>query len=151
MEDDIVKRVLGQVLLKLDTLQDEQIQASLWLQKGGRYPDAIRGLQGLLQSVGDPELLGELRYYLAESHELAGDADRALVEYLKVTYLPTQGAWSLTSRFRAGKIYEDQMRFQDAIRLYQGLADASPESQQGQFAARKVRELSKSDAETVMP
>jgi len=124
---------------------DEQIQAGLWLQKGGRYPGALRAFGALLPGVRETDLEGEVHYYLAETHELAGETDRALLEYLRVAYLSGTGAWSLTARFRAGRIYEDRGRFTEAIRLYQGIAENHAGSEQGEYAARKVRELQETE------
>lgn len=103
----------------------KRIDIGVLYQKLGYYDQSILHLQTMLESA-DPELEGELRYYLGETYFLKGEYQQAILEFLKVPYLITARTkvdWIATSYYMAGQSYEKMSKFDQAITMYKQIID----------------------------
>jgi tetratricopeptide (TPR) repeat protein len=105
----------------------KHIDIGVLYQKLGYYDQSILHLQNMLGSA-DPELEGELRYYLGEAYFYKGDYQQAILEFLKVPYLISQQTkidWVATSYYMAGQSYEKMSKFDQAITMYRQIIERS--------------------------
>jgi tetratricopeptide (TPR) repeat protein len=103
----------------------KHIDIGVLYQKLGYYDQSILHLQGMLERA-DPELEGELRYYLGEAYFLKGEYQQAILEFLKVPYLITARTkvdWVATSYYMAGQSYEKMSKFDQAITMYRQIIE----------------------------
>ncbi|UCF80223.1 MAG: tetratricopeptide repeat protein [Acidobacteriota bacterium] len=145
------RRYLGfaEALEDRAAMQDEQLRAALFLQREGYAQDSLALCEALLAVVETEDLRTEVQFYLAENYKTLGDLDRALLEYLKVTYLhPENAMWAVTARFEAGQIYEKQGKWDEAVKLYRRIAEAAPGSAQSEAARRRLEEITEHGAES---
>jgi TolA-binding protein len=145
------RRYLGfaEALEDRAVMQDEQLRAALFLQREGYAQDSLALCEALLAVVETEDLRTEVQFYLAENYKTLGDLDRALLEYLKVTYLhPENAMWAVTARFEAGQIYEKQGKWDEAVKLYRRIAEAAPGSTQSEAARRRLEEIVERGAES---
>jgi TolA-binding protein len=85
----------------------------------------------------------ETQFWIAECYETAGKLETAVAEYLKVGYLhPDSGMWAGTARYRAGGIYEQMGRPDEAQAIYTALAADDPGGEWGGRAAERLELLS---------
>ena len=97
-----------------------RIDIGVIYQKLGYYDQSIVHLEHMLQDA-NPELEGELRYYIGEAYFYKGAYQQAILEFLKVPYLitrPTKIDWVSTSYYMAGQSYEKMSKFDEAITMY---------------------------------
>jgi len=121
---------------------NERIRVALFLQKNGKVKEALNEFEKLMPLIGDDDLKAEITFYIAECYENLGDLNKALENYLAVTYLhPKEIMWATTARFNAAKICEKLGYYDDAIKLYKKIADAYKGQVQGDFAKKKLEEL----------
>lgn len=98
----------------------KRIDIGVIYQKLGYYDQSIVHLESMLQEA-NPEIEGELRYYIGEAHYYKGSYQQAILEFLKVPYLITQRTkidWVSTSYYMAGQSYEKMSKFDEAITMY---------------------------------
>jgi len=107
--------------------------------KIGYYDQAILQFQALLSEAGS-SVEAELRYDIGEAYYYKGDYQQAILEFLRVPYLP-QGSgnvdWTATSFYMAGQSYEKMMKFEEAIGMYQQVVDRPGIDATFKAAARK--------------
>ncbi len=121
---------------------EEKVRVALYLQEEGYFDESILFCNSLLEMADDDDIITEAQYYKAENYKGLEEWDKALVEYLKVTYLHAENAmWAITARFEAGKIYEKKGQWQEAIKLYRKIAEKQQGSKQGEYAEKKLEEL----------
>ena len=83
------------------------------------------------------ELNAQIQYEIAECAEEKGDLSKATEEYLKVTYLYSDGTfWSVRATLACAKIFERLEKFGEARRLYEKLADMDVE--ESAFAKQRL-------------
>jgi tetratricopeptide (TPR) repeat protein len=83
------------------------------------------------------ELNAQIQYEIAECAEEKGDLAKAVEEYLKVTYLYSNGAfWSVRATLASAKLFERLEKFEEARRLYEKLADMDVE--ESAFAKQRL-------------
>ncbi len=120
----------------------EKTRIALLFQKNNLFDNALSVLESIKDKVKNNDLLAEITYYIAECYEGKGMLDKALENYLAVTYLhSSELMWSTTARFKAASICEKLEYYDDAIKLYSKIASAYKGQVQGKFAAKKVEEL----------
>jgi len=98
----------------------KRIDIGVIYQKLGYHDQSIVHLESMLQDA-NPELEGELRYYIGEAYYYKGSYQQAILEFLKVPYLITQLTridWVSTSYYMAGQSYEKMSKFDEAITMY---------------------------------
>ena len=72
-----------------------------------------------------------------------GELETALQQFLQVTYLhASELMWSTTACVRVALICEQLEDYDDVVKLYQKIADAHKGQIQGEFARKKLEELS---------
>ncbi len=121
---------------------NERIRIALFLQKNNRLKEALNEFLRILPSLSDEDSKAEVMFYIAECYQGLGDLNKALENYLAVTYLhPKELMWATTARFNAAKICEKLGYYDDAIKLYRKIADAYKGQVQGEFARKKLKEL----------
>ena len=121
----------------------ERIRIGLLFQKNEDYAAARAEFERLLALEASKDHEAELTYYIAECMEGQGELETALQQFLQVTYLhASELMWSTTARFRAARICEQLEYYDDAVKLYQKIADAHKGQIQGEFARKKLEELS---------
>ncbi len=129
----------------------ERLNLGLMLQRLGDHEQALLAFRHVLQrSPPVPELIrAEAQFWIAETHQLHGDASAALAAYQEVAQRYAQHRmWSLTALFRAGEIYEALQQYPQAIAMYQRVATADPHDKQGRMAAERVKYLKAKIAKT---
>jgi tetratricopeptide (TPR) repeat protein len=120
----------------------EKTRIALLFQKNRLFDNALTVLETIKDKVKNNDLLAEITYYIAECYEGKNMLDKALENYLAVTYLhSSELMWSTTARFKAASICEKLEYYDDAIKLYSKIASAYKGQVQGKFAAQKVEEL----------
>ncbi len=123
---------------------DERTRIAIFLQKNGKVEYALKEFQKLLSLARDEDAKAELTFYIAECYEKIGDLNKALENYLLVTYLhPKEIMWATTARFNAAKICEKLGYYDDAVKLYRKIAQAYKGQVQGEYAEKKLEELQK--------
>jgi len=120
----------------------DKTRIALLFQKNEFFDEALSVLEKIKPKVKNHNLIAEITYYIAECYEGKNDLEKALENYLSVTYLHTEELmWSTTARFKAASICEKLEYYDDAIKLYSKIASAYKGQVQGKFAAKKVEEL----------
>lgn len=103
----------------------KHIDIGVLYQKLGYYDQSILHLQKMLENA-DPELEGELRYYIGEAYFYKGGYQQAILEFLKVPYLITMRTkidWVATSYYMAGQSYEKMSKLDQAITMYKQIIE----------------------------
>lgn len=145
--DDIQKAISSYrnyLLLVSDDVKQYQdkTRIALLFQKNELYDEALTILDKIKPMVKDENLITEITYYIAECYEGKNNLEKALENYLSVTYLhSSELMWSTTARFKAASICEKLEYYDDAIKLYSKIAKTYKGQVQGTFAAKKVEEL----------
>ncbi len=126
-----------------DTKQvEERVRIALFLQKNGKIKEALNEFKRVLPLLKDEDSKAEVTFYTAECYQSLGDLNKALENFLSVTYLhPKELMWAATARFNAAKICEKLGYYDDAIKLYRKIADTYKGQVQGEFAEKKLHEL----------
>ena len=106
----------------------------------GVYPFSIQDLR----KATTQRLLPQPSWFTGISQKKILNFTEALETFLNVTYLHSKELmWSSTARFKAAKICEQLEYYDDAIKLYQKIAEAYKGQIQGDFAKKKLEELNK--------
>jgi TolA-binding protein len=117
----------------------KKIKVGALYTKIGYYDQAVFQFQGLLSEAGSAAE-AELRYDIGEAYYYKGEYQQAILEFLRVPYLP-QGSgnvdWTATSFYMAGQSYEKMMKFDEAIGMYQQVIDRPGIDATFKAAARK--------------
>ncbi len=103
----------------------KRIDLGVIYQKLGYYDQSILHLQSMLENA-NPDLEGELRYYIGEAYFYKGEYQQAILEFLKVPYLITLRTkidWVATSYYMAGQAYEKMSRFEQAVTMYRQIIE----------------------------
>ena len=75
------------------------------------------------QTVEDTDFNAQVQYDIAEAHELNGDIDEAVVEYLKVSYMyPRNAFWAARAELKCAAVLESLQRWDQAIKVYERLS-----------------------------
>jgi len=123
-------------------LEEERLKAGLYLQQSGENEYAIKSMRQLIALSEDNEIKAEAQYWIGESFFKSGDKDRAVIEYLKVTYLyPQEGMWAVTARYMAANASREAGRYEDALKLYKVVARESDDEKKRETAKKRVEEL----------
>jgi len=85
-----------------------------------RFQEVIKELQRIINNTSDDSMEMNAQYLIGQAYEEWGQLDQAAAEYLKVTYAHNSApAGALMARMRAGRIYEELGRDQEAAVIYQ--------------------------------
>ncbi len=90
--------------------------------KNGEYEKAIMAYQSALSASPG---LGEwkdvaLQFAIGDAYELLNKRDKALEEYLKISYLyPQETPWIVKAYLHVGRIFEDDEKWDEAKKIYQ--------------------------------
>jgi TolA-binding protein len=117
----------------------KRIDLGVLYQKLGYYDQAVVHLQSLIDG-SDPDLEGELRYYIGEAYYGKGEYQQAILEFLKVPYLVTRRTnvdWVATSFYMSGQAYEKMSKFDQAISMYKQIIERPNIDAQFKSAAQK--------------
>ena len=126
----------------IDGLAHEKLKAGLALQQLKAYDLAIKVFTQLIARSDDSRINAEAQYWIGESYQYKGDIERAIVEYLKVTYLyPSEGMWGLTSKYMAAQAYQESGDYKSAITLYKKVARDSQDKRKREFAKKRIEDL----------
>lgn len=117
--------------------RDDLLEAALWLQRRGRLGAALGAFERLRQAFRDAALGFQYGYTL----ELMNRPEEALKAYLEVAYTSSNPQWALTARYRAAELMLALGRREDAVALYRELAARTEGSVQGDYAKRRLEEL----------
>ncbi len=121
------------------TIISKKIRVGALYTKIGYYDQAIFQFQSLLSEAGSAAE-AELRYDIGEAYYYKGEYQQAILEFLRVPYLPRGGGnvdWTATSFYMAGQSYEKMMKFDEAIGMYQQVVDRPGIDPTFKAAARK--------------
>ncbi len=102
--------------------RDAFIKMAEVYQKNQDHEKAIGAYQGALSAPrGFGEIKDvELQFAIGDLYELSNKLDKAVEEYLKLAYLyPEETVWVVKAYLRAGRIFEDTERWDDAKMVYQ--------------------------------
>ncbi len=133
---------LVDVFPEIDGLAREKLKAGLALQQLKDYDLAIKIFTQLIARSGDSRINAEAQYWIGESYQYKGDIERAIVEYLKVTYLyPSEGMWGLTSKYMAAQAYQELGDYELAITLYKKVARDSQDKRKREYAKKRIEDL----------
>ena len=131
----------------IDGLASEKLKAGLALQQLKAYDLAIKVFTQLIARSDDNRINAEAQYWIGESYQSRGDIERAIVEYLKVTYLyPSEGMWGLTSKYMAAQAYQELGDYTSAITLYKKVARDSQDKRKREHAKKRIEDLESRDA-----
>ncbi len=123
-------------------MTEEKIRIILYLQNEGYFVESNLFCDNILESDASEEIKTEAQFYKAENFKGLNEYDKALVEYLKVTYLHAENVmWAITARFEAGKIYENRGEWQEAVKLYRKIAENHSGSSQGDYAQERLNKI----------
>ncbi len=89
--------------------------------KGEDYTAARKAYEQALQSEkGFNEITdAEIQFNIADTYELLNDQEKAVEEYLKITYLYNyETAWIVKAYLRVGRIFEDSDQWEKASKIY---------------------------------
>ena len=112
--------------------------------RNGALDEAAAQLESILQVAEAPDMIVEAQFALGAVYEQKNELARAAVEYLKVTYVHSSSALAaLSARFRAGQLFEQLGQWQDAINVYEKIAENHKGSRFGQVAAMRIEALRK--------
>lgn len=86
------------------------------------YAGAISYLQRA--KTGDEyEPNAQIQFEIGECYEALGQADKALEEFLRLTYLyPKSTYWVMRSNLKTGALFEKQGKWEEAVKTYEKLA-----------------------------
>lgn len=85
------------------------------------YPQAIEAYKNALKSQpGISDItFAEIQFHIADIYEILFETDRAIEEYLKISYLyPKETDWIIKSYLRLGRIFEDREEWEQAVLTY---------------------------------
>lgn len=92
------------------------------LRDKGEYAAAISYLQRA--KTGDEyEPNAQIQFEMGECYEALGQAEKALEEFLRLTYLyPKSTYWVMRSNLKIGALFEKQGKWEEAVKTYEKLA-----------------------------
>ena len=123
-------------------LDAERLKAGLVFQQHRKYDQAIMVLSHLVASSEESKIKAEAQYWIGECYQYMGNMERAVVEYLKVTYLyPSESMWALTARYMAAQSYQELGHYKEAISLYEKVAKESQDKRKSEYARKRIEEL----------
>ena len=104
-----------------DFRRDAYLKIARIQEKNKRYAPA---LESYLKALESPKGLSritdaELRFYVADAHELLNDPQEAVDAYLKIPYLnPEATSWVIKAYLRAARIFENDSKWEKASTIY---------------------------------
>lgn len=123
---------------------ERRLEIALLFMSHRFYDEAISQLQSIKQAATKDEMAMNAQYLIGQVLENKGDLTLAAEEYLKVTYAHASApAGALMARMRAGRIYEQLGQYQEAINIYQTIADNHKNSRFGELAAIRIAAINK--------
>ena len=87
--------------------------------------DHAKAIEAYQNALSAPKGFGEikdaeLQFAVGDLYELSNQPDKAVEEYLKIAYLyPKETSWIVKAYLRAGRIFEDSEKWDDAKTVYQ--------------------------------
>ncbi|MFZ5983436.1 MAG: tetratricopeptide repeat protein [Acidobacteriota bacterium] len=128
--------------------REDLFTAALFLEERGRLESALQAFARLKAAFRD----AETGFHFAYTLERLDRPREALQAYLDVAYTSSSAEWALTSRYRAAELMVRLGRRDDAAALYRELAAQSEGTVQGEYALRRLAELSPpTEPETAPP
>ena len=128
----------------IEGLDGERLKAALAFQNHKDYEQAIKSMRELVKISKDVKIKAEAQYWIGDCYQQSGELERAIVEYLKVTYLyPGESMWALTARYMAAQSYQEVGAYDKAIKLFKKVALESGDKRKSEYAKKKVEELSR--------
>ncbi len=108
-----------------------------------RFPDALEMFRKALPILSDRELAAEAQYWIGESLYNMADYDKAIAEFLKVSYnYGDLVHWAATAELKAGEAYTKDEQTDKAIRIYERIISKYGEiSQWGKEAQFRISSL----------
>lgn len=108
-----------------------------------RYPDALEMFRQALPLLTERELAAESQYWIGEALFNMADYDKAIAEFLKVSYNYNDLVhWSATAELKAGEAYTKADQPDKAIRIYERIISKYGEiSQWGKEAQFRISSL----------
>jgi len=105
-----------------------------------RYPDAIEMFSEAILLLEDKELAAEAQYWIGEAWFNMADYEKAITEFLKVSYNYNQFIqWSATAELKTGEAYAKDDKPEKARMIYERIITKFGEmSQWGQEAQRRL-------------
>jgi tetratricopeptide (TPR) repeat protein len=89
------------------------------------YDLALKAYTQVASMTQDPEIKIEAQFYVGDALYASGDFQKAILEFLKVTYMgfSPKNIWVATARFRVGEIYDILGEWEKGLKFYQGICD----------------------------
>ncbi len=108
-----------------ESIVSKRINIGILYTRLGYYEQAATHFRQLLDELGS-ETEAELRYDIGEVYFYNKEYDKAILEFLKVPYLASANSridWTATAFYMAGQSYEQLLKFEQAINMYQQIID----------------------------
>jgi len=108
-----------------------------------RYPDALEMFEESIPLLNNRELAAEAQYWIGESWFNMADYEKAITEFLKVSYNYSEFVhWSATSELKAGEAYTKAGEKDKAVRIYERIIQKyGKNSQWGKEAQFRISNL----------
>jgi len=112
--------------------------------RNGFLDEAADQLRGIIESTDEPDLIVQAQFALGGVLEKKGMLAEAAVEFLKVTYVHSSSPLAaLSARFQAGRLFERLGQYQEAINVYEKIAENHKGTRFGEVAAMRIEALRK--------
>ena len=86
------------------------------------YTEAVEYLKKA-QTQDDTDFNAQIQYDIAESFELNKDSERAVLEYIKISYVyPRSTFWVSQAELKCGNLLEEMKKYDQAIKVYERLS-----------------------------
>jgi tetratricopeptide (TPR) repeat protein len=124
----------------------QKLSIGIFFQDIKMYDLAMKAYNQVAKATQEPEIKIEAQFYIADTLEESGDFQKALLEFLKVTYMDfsPKNIWILTAKFRVAQIYESLGEWEKALKFYQGICDllggGDPRCQQSKERIDQINE-----------
>ena len=122
---------------------EKKIQMGIFYINLNEYNRAIEHLRSLLDEA-DRETEAEIQYWIGKSYFKMGQFEKAIAEYLKVSYLakPTKLPWDVTAEYESGLAYMKLGELDKAQAIFDKIVKRyGAGSDYGRVALRKIEEI----------
>lgn len=107
--------------------------------KNGDYFEATLAFRNFLRDFPETKLVGEARYWYAESLLAQGDKDTALQAFQEIVNASTASPRHAAAMLKAGLILEEQKRWDESVSLYNELLQKHPATSEAETARSRLK------------
>lgn len=121
-----------------------RLEIAVLFMRNGAPDEAVEQLLSIKSAARNDEMGMNAQYIIGEAFEIKGDKARAAEEYLRVTYAHLSApAGALMARLKAGRLYEELGRMEEAIGVYQTIVRNHANTRFGELAAIRIEAIRK--------